>query len=380
MFEGCMDVIKTGDELGNGMIARFLLPSGREIFGFGTKTIVTGGWALGPTWCYFVRSTPSFLLDCGWQEWGGRNLLKMMAGIDIGVKEIDTILISHGHEDHDGGLSEIIEDTGLKALAHPSYKPLIRCYPDIAPPEARADFPAGCWDCPMPPDHAEQYCLAYHNERARLHAHIGEINRFGEPLFDDIIIHHLPGHSPDSIAVQIGEEAILVGDTILPGITPYPSLESFYTKTQGIIGHLYQRADRIYGLRVYIRSLKKLLEIERKYPKMIVLPSHRLFYMNSWNELSLRGRAEELIEHHVQRCANLLSLLQKKPKTAKEMALEYFEPRLLKGHGIYMAIREVISHCELLSVSGDVILENDKFVRTGTTGFASLINDLQPLA
>jgi glyoxylase-like metal-dependent hydrolase (beta-lactamase superfamily II) len=373
----CADVLRSGDELGNHMILKLRLPSGREIFGFGTETVVTGDWALGPTWCYYVPSEPSFLLDCGWQKWGGLNLLKMMEETGIRSKDIGTVMISHGHEDHDGGLSELVDATGLRVMAHPIYERLIRRYLENTPSGARAGFSASCWNCSMPSSFSEKYCLAYHRERDRLQ--IEEIPRFGNPLFDGITVHHLPGHCPDAIAVMVGEEAILVGDIILPEITPHPTLESHYRMTGGILKPVYERGDQIYGLRIYIRTLKKLLEIAKQYPDILVLPAHRLFCMRRWNGLSLRDRTAELIEHHIQRCADILALLKGGPKTAKEIALEYFEPRLLRGFGILMAINEILSHSELLSISGDVTLEGDKITGTGSAKFERLIDALEPL-
>ena len=181
------------------------------------------------------------------------------------------------------------------------------------------------------------------------------ITRFGTALFDGAVAWHVPGHAPDAIAVAVADEAILVGDTILPEITPHPTRESFYLKTGFLLKPLYDKAEQVYGIRAYIRSLKRLLEIGRRSPDIIVLPAHRLFYQNRWNHLSLKGRVEELLAHHVQRCGDILDLMKSGHRAAQKMAEAYFEPRLLRNYGIYMAINEIVCHCELLAAAGDLV-------------------------
>ena len=365
MFNTAWDILSTGDDLGNGSTIRFRLPSGREIFGFGTESIVKGEWALGATWCYLVRTEVPFLLDCGWQQRGCDSLIRMLDKVGFSAADIRTVFISHGHEDHDGGVAGFAFASGAEVKAHPVYPLLSGFYPDKAPPGGRGNFIASCWNCQMPSGFAEKHCPPYHRERAGLE--VSTIGHFDVPVFEDVTVHHLPGHSPDAIAVMVGEEAILVGDILLPEITPHPSRESFYLKTGCILESLYGRADQIYGLRAYIRSLKKLRDIGARLPDILVLPGHRVHFHGRWNGLSLRERAEELIEHHVQRCADFLKILETGPKTAREIALTYFAPRLLQGPGIFMAINEVLSHCELLGTGGDVTVEGDRIASTGTS-------------
>jgi hypothetical protein len=103
-----------------------------------------------------------------------------------------------------------------------------------------------------------------------------------------------------------------------------------------------------------------------------------LFYNNHWNEIDLRLRINELIEHHIERCADILRILKKGPSTAREIAAEHFEEHLLKGVGVMMAENEVLSHCELLCASNDLVSAGDKgFAATGSSHFESLIQSLE---
>ena len=196
------------------------------------------------------------------------------------------------------------------------------------------------------------------------------------PLDKDLMIHHLPGHTPDSLALQIGEEAIIVGDILLPEITPHPTQEKFYQLTETLLPAPYNQGPLIYGLRAYVNSLKHLKEMAARFPRLIVLPGHRLYNRDHWNIIDLKTRVDEVIEHHVESCGAIVSILQKGPKTAEEVAREHFDPQLLKGFGIKMAENEILSHTELLRFSNDILLQEDgTFVALGTGHFESLIRN-----
>jgi hypothetical protein len=135
--------------------------------------------------------------------------------------------------------------------------------------------------------------------------------------------------------------------------------------------------DSVYGLRAYIRSLRKLDRIGERFPEALVLPAHRLFHNRHWNEIELRTRIAEIIDHHTVRCAEILEILKDGPKTAREIAVEHFSASSLKGVGMFMAENEILSHCELLEAAGDVSTAKDEgFFVTGTTGFEPLIQAL----
>ena len=369
------EIISEGDESGNEMVVQFQLPSGLEIYGLPTKNFYGGYWDLGPTWNYAVMADEAFLVDSG--RFGqGRNLIGMMDSAGLSADDFEFVLISHSHEDHDGGLAELIKSTRLNVKAHAIYDRLIRLFPEDAPPGYKKNFPAKCWHCPMPESFWSKNCLDYHRVLKSLK--VDPIGNGEENLARGIRSLHLPGHSPDCLAVMLGDEAIVVGDIVLPDISPWPTRQELFAEVEAVVRPEYTDPEALFGLQRYIKSLKKLGEIGAQHPEIIVFPAHRLFYNNQWNGIQLTGRVNELIRHHVDRCAAILEILSARPKTAEEIARQHFDAKLLEGFGSMMAANEVISHCELLMASGDVISESEnRFAATGKTEFNSYIGDLK---
>jgi glyoxylase-like metal-dependent hydrolase (beta-lactamase superfamily II) len=371
-------IIHQGDASGNDMTVRFRLPSGLEIYGLPTKNFYGGHWDLGPTWNYAVMVDRPFLVDAG--RFGqGENLVGMMESVGIKPQDLDFVLISHSHEDHDGGLAELVKSTRINVKAHAIYDLLIRKYADEAPPGYKEQFPAKCWHCVMPESFYTKNCLHYH--RVLQDLTIDNIGDGQQELAAGITSYHLAGHSPDCLAVRIGEEAIIVGDIILPGITPWPTREAMFDEVADVIKPDYPEPHAVFGLRRYLKSLKKLAEIGRLYPDILVLPAHRLYYNDQWNGIRLADGVDELVQHHIQRCAAIIEILNNGsgPQTADEIAQEHFEDRLLEGFGSFMAANEIISHCELLIFSGDVAAVGDNtYSASGSANFETDIKATKP--
>jgi glyoxylase-like metal-dependent hydrolase (beta-lactamase superfamily II) len=367
-------VIHNGDANGKNMIIKLTLSSGLDIYGFATPNFYGGDWDYGASWNYLVLSDQPFLLDTGRFNMG-KKLLDMINAASLSINDFKYIVISHGHEDHDGGLYDLVHITGKRIKAHVPYKRLTHFYPDLTPADAKADFPASCWHCFMPEAYVNRNCLKYHKERILLD--IEDIKNGNSGLGEKVKTYHVPGHSPDSLAIQLGEEAILVGDTILPEITPFPSCEAFFYQVEKVLYPEYTTADELYGLRAYIRSIKKLKNIGEKYSNIITLPGHRLFSNDNWNEINLRDRVDELIEHHIQRCAAVLNIIKKEAKTIHQIAEEHFPSHMLKDIGSVMACLEIHSHLELLIIAEDVMQAGmDKFIADGSSNFENIIRNL----
>ncbi|MEJ2716731.1 MAG: MBL fold metallo-hydrolase [Deltaproteobacteria bacterium] len=368
------DVLRKGDHQGTDMIIRVRLRSGREIFGLATKNVYGGEWDVGPTWNYLVTGEKPFLVDAG-RRGLGLHLLEMIDATGFNGKKIETVVLSHGHEDHDGGLFEFVNATGARIMAHKIYERLIQVYPSDAPSPDKRAFPASCWHCPMSESFSTRNCLDYHKERIGFS--VLDVEDSNNRLGDAISVTHVPGHAPDAIAMVIDNEAMLVGDTILPDITPHPSREEFFSWTGPVLSPLYTDAEQLYGLRTYMRSLKKLGEIGEASSIDQFWPAHRLYYNDKWNPTDLHDRIDEMRDHHIRRCADILGIVRERPKTVREICREHFPENLLKGYGINMAMNEVLSHCELMERSRDVRMGEDGMISaTGREQFESLINSL----
>jgi glyoxylase-like metal-dependent hydrolase (beta-lactamase superfamily II) len=367
-------IINNGDKSGNEMVVKFQLPSGLEIFGLPTENYYGGHWDLGPTWNYVVMADKPFLVDAG--RFGqGKRLVDMMVTAGIEPDDLGFVIISHSHEDHDGGLAALVKSTDLKVKAHRIYDLLIRKYPGQAPSEEKDDFPAKCWHCAMPESFYTQNCLEYH--RVLQDLKVDPIGDGKNELGPDIQTVHLPGHSPDCLAILLNSEAIIVGDIVLPDISPRPTQEALYDEVADVIKPFYGESEAVFGLERYIKSLKKLDEIARRCPEIFVLPGHRFFYNGQWNWFRLSDKVNELIQHHIQRCAAIIEILQNGPMKAEEIAQEHFPKNLLEGYGSMMAENEILSHCELLMKNGDLTADNDnRYVATGKNNFENSIGHL----
>jgi glyoxylase-like metal-dependent hydrolase (beta-lactamase superfamily II) len=354
------------------MIVRATLSTGRRIYGFATKNLYGEDWDIGPTWNYLVTADRPFLVDSG-RRGKGEQLLKMIESVGFSRNDIEAVILSHSHEDHDGGLFEIAAAVPVRVMGHEIYRCMVQIYPDAAPALYKAQVPASCWRCPLPESFLKSNCLDYHGERRELA--ITAIGLDGSPP-PGVKVFHTPGHSPDAISLLVDDEALLAGDTILPELTPHPTAERDFFLLKAALPVEWKEAQQLFGLRAYVRSLKKLKAALGPLDPL-VLPAHRLYYRDNLNHIDLSVRIEELVQHHIDRCSSFGRIVRAAPKTVREIAEEYFHPGLLKGYGIYLAVNEVRSHVELMEISRDaVVVEGGKVMSNGTENFRSLIRDI----
>jgi glyoxylase-like metal-dependent hydrolase (beta-lactamase superfamily II) len=345
------EIIVRGKNNGEGMVVHYQTAKGTDVFGLGIPNIhLNSDWDLGPTWCYLVVGDKTSLIDTG--RFGNYAVLEsLLKSIGKVFSDIDRIIVTHSHEDHDGNLAEIFPSVQGELWTHSIYRQMISYHADVNDGARHPELPGSCRHCIMPEKHYTT-CMEYQRRRSLLEIDVA-IDGDQKKLGDSLGFISTPGHSPDAVCVVLEDEAIFTGDAILPDITPHPTLSSTFEVNRRILASKYRYENTVYGLTNYVKSLRKLASL---IPQPIaVFPGHRLFHNGGLKLIdSLSGRAEEIIQFHIDRCSDILRIIDGKPVGLDDIAIQHFPKSLLSGAGKLMARDELLAHIEVMEKCGDV--------------------------
>ena len=292
--------------------------------------------------CYLIAGKDGWLMvDTGWHTQDALDALKTgLRQLGLAFTDIATIVVTHVHADHfglAGRLKQISPQT--KLLTHRWEWALIESryikFAELQRQLGTMLLKHGVPDSDIPDLQSASMPVI----------EFVTVTMPDEPLYGGEIIDTgvygleviwTPGHSPGHICLYEPQNQLLfAGDHILPQITPS-------------VGFHVQSGDNPLG--DYIYALRKLENL----PVSKVLPAHEHMFSD------LRGRIQEILEHHDRRKEEMRRLMENQPCVAYEIASrttwdipdltwEQFPSQHRRS-----AVTETIAHLEYMRREGTV--------------------------
>lgn len=290
------------------------------------------------------------LIDAGWESptnW--ESFVDQLAAVDASADDIDTLLVTHSHADHEGLVARLAEVTDVTVMAHPfdrvSHTPMY----DVL--EERIPY---LWSWleynGVPPATIEHARTDGEPQFPRANPGYIDFDTRGEPGTTFAVggsewtILWTPGHSPGHICLYDRQSGLLLsGDHVLPNETPNIS---------------YWPGLPIQPLTAYLQSLKRTIDLDPS----LILPAHGDPIRDPID------RIDDIRRHHDERLRQVERILADRPKTAWDVASnidwDYGSFSEFGMDNQNLALTETLSHIEHLRVTGDVAAEyGDALIR-----------------
>ena len=287
------------------------------------------------------------LIDTGWNARETFDSLEdQLAEIGVHFEDISQIVATHIHPDHYGLAGRLKQLSRATIALHYLEKDLIESryinMDNLLTSMARWLYING-----VPADVLPQLKVASVEMTKLVTPSLPDIALRGGEIIDlggfTFQVLWTPGHSPGHISLYEPQRKLLIsGDHILPNITPHIGL------------HPQSGPNPLHD---YLNSLDTMKQLEVS----LVLPGHEHPFSG------LKHRIEQIAQHHEERNAEILTVLNAAPKTAYQVATKITWMRDTGGTGWNrlgpwdkrMAVLETLSHLEAMRASGKI----DKFVR-----------------
>ncbi len=383
-----IQVLREGEKSGYGIVARFTLQSGRQVAVISLPHRYPS--RTGPTWAYLTDCDGWTLIDAG--SYGALDTLKDgLATLGLSLTDLKRVVITHGHQDHDGNVYDLVKASGAELWAHELYfyflpysyhdgrlaeaSPLHRVIKETREREehfyqSRSSAEDNARWLNQVRSHMQRR-QSILEEKLPVHP-----VRDGEEL-DGLRFMYTPGHAVDEISISM-DGVVFTGDHILPQISPHPTYKQAYPEAvRDAVPGEYRDSGECYGLACYLKSLGKVLALDYY---TTVFPAHRLYTHGRFHIRNLR-RAQDIVRHHVRRLERIMVIMGEGADTVSKITEKLFPARKLSGGGFFAAVPEVVSHLELLADTGDVLVDEDARVRrSGTHNFYSAIEEMTSYA
>lgn len=279
----------------------------------------------------------SILFDCGsGSATSERDLalgfavVREQFGEDVQLETLDWCVVSHAHYDHFGGVNKLRETTRARLAVHELDARVLSCFDErivIASKDCDVFWRrAGVSD----EERAALLGLYVAAKSAFRAQEVDRLLRDGDGFGPGYRVHHVPGHCPGLICLQV-HEVLLTSDHVLSRITP----------------HQFPQAITPFGgLEHYFHSLAKVRRIEGVD---LALGGHE---EPIWD---LRARVDEIALFHRDRLARVLELCAQ-PRTVADVTEGLFGAQ--QGYSRILALDEAGAHVEYLHQLGRLRIAN----------------------
>ena len=253
-------------------------------------------------------------------------------GESVNPTDIDSILVTHGHIDHSGGVAFIAEQTGAKIGIHPLDRRVLTNYEEriiMVTKDLRIYLERAGVD----KDRIETMIAMHGFAKSHVRSVQVDFNLEDGSSFHDMKIIHTPGHCPGQICILIGD-ILLSGDHVLAWTTPHQAPESITHYT---------------GLGHYKESLHKIARVDGI---RLAIGGHEKPMANFYE------RVQAILEGHERKLNRVLDIIKamERPCTIDEVTQTMYPDKT--GYETLLAIEEAGAHVEYLYQHGAISVAN----------------------
>lgn len=251
-------------------------------------------------------------------------------GEGVRLDSIQHVVISHAHIDHFGYVTYFAQHTDAEVYVHELDARVLNSFEERIV-QASKDLRVFMERSGLKPEAREELEEMYRFSKHLFKSvRVDRKLRDGDSIVNGYAVHHVPGHCPGQICLQV-DELLFTADHVLSRITPHQSPASI---------------TAFCGLEHYLQSLDKI----RRVPGVaLALPGHEAPIAD------LTHRISGIVAHHERRLDRILEACRD-PRHLVEISKALFGPQ--SGYTRLLALEEAGAHVEYLFQRGELRIAN----------------------